>query len=208
VQALTNQLAEQDATYSQEAAGLKRLVKMLEDRENSAKAIVERIEGDWAAVNERTGAREAVLREEVEEATARAQKAEKQVQHLNGLLRRMESGELQLPGTGGSMPGTPAFGTPARNASFGDGMFGLSPTVALASRTQKSGKTFTEVYSEYVKLQEEFAQKSVEYEHMEVTLSNVLAQIEERVCRTHFGGLHELTFDIVGSYAGPAACRV
>ncbi len=62
-----------------------------------------------------------------------------------------------------------------------DGMLGLSPTVAMASRSQRSGKTFTEVYADYVRLQEEYAKKSAEYDHMDRTLSSVLAQIEERV---------------------------
>lgn len=59
-------------------------------------------------------------------------------------------------------------------------MMGLSPTVAMASRAQRSGKTFTEVYAEHVKLQEEYARKSAEYDHMDRTLQAVLAQIEER----------------------------
>ena len=57
----------------------------------------------------------------------------------------------------------------------------LSPTIAIASKVQRSGKTFTEVYSEYVRLQEEFEQKSIEYDQMERTLASVLAQIQERV---------------------------
>jgi nucleoprotein TPR len=60
-------------------------------------------------------------------------------------------------------------------------MMGLSPTVAMATRVQRSGKTFTEVYADYVQLQEEYAKKCAEYDHMDRTLSSVLAQIEERV---------------------------
>ena len=43
-------------------------------------------------------------------------------------------------------------GTPG-NDILASGMMGLSPTVAIASRVQKGGKTFTEVYADYVKLQ-------------------------------------------------------
>ena len=60
-------------------------------------------------------------------------------------------------------------------------MVGLSPTVAIASRAQRGGKTFTEVYADYVKLQEELAKKTAECDHMDRTLSQVLTQIEERV---------------------------
>ncbi len=53
VQELTVQLAEQEATYSNEANGLKRLVSMMEDREKQAKEIVENIEQEWATVGEK-----------------------------------------------------------------------------------------------------------------------------------------------------------
>jgi nucleoprotein TPR len=183
VQAGAGQLADQDARYAAEAAGLKRLVRMLEEREGAAKAVMERIERDWADVGSRTEAREAALLEEAADERARADRAEKRVRHLEDVLRRVDSGEFQAPAPGAlpSLPATPAFGTPARADAFGGGMFGLSPTVALASRTQKSGKTFTEVYSDYVKLQEELARKNLEYENMEQTLKHVLGDIEERV---------------------------
>lgn len=62
-----------------------------------------------------------------------------------------------------------------------DGMMGLSPSVAIASRAQKTGKTFTEVYADSVRLQEDYAKKCMEYDHMDRTLTQVLAPIEERV---------------------------
>jgi len=46
-------------------------------------------------------------------------------------------------------------------------MIGLSPTVAMASKVQRSGKTFTDVYADYIRLQEEYAKKSAEYDHMD-----------------------------------------
>jgi nucleoprotein TPR len=51
VQDLTGQLAEQEATYSSEASGLRRLVSMMEEREKRAKEIVEGIEREWAGEN-------------------------------------------------------------------------------------------------------------------------------------------------------------
>ena len=123
----------------------------------------------------------------------RAEAAEKQVADLQKVLDRMDRGEFPVPisgaGESASAPGTPVRQvpvTPIRNGTPGNdiltsGMMGLSPTVAIASRVQKGGKTFTEVYADYVKLQEEYAKKATEYEHMDRTLTAVLAQIEERV---------------------------
>lgn len=189
VQDLTGQLAEQEATYSSEAAGLRRLVVMMEEREQHAKEIVDGLERDWATVGEKAERREMKLKDEIEREAKRADDSEKRVQELERLLRGLDTGDFSaapsistvggVPRTPGSVPSTPARG--AVFASPGElGMTGLSPTVAMASRAQRGGKTFTEVYSEHVRLQDEYARKSAEYDHMDRTLQAVLAQIEER----------------------------
>ncbi|KAI8994233.1 hypothetical protein BD414DRAFT_506685 [Trametes punicea] len=188
IQDLKGQLAEQEATYSSEAAGLRRLIAMMEEREAQAKAIVDSLEKDFAGVGDRAERREAVLREEIENQKQRAEEAERRVEELQAVLDRLDRGEFPIPALAGSpgAPGTPARGisTPVRNGTPSDiltqGMLGLSPTVAMASRAQRGGKSFTEVYSDYIKLQDDYARKCAEYDHMDRTLSAVLAQIEER----------------------------
>lgn len=188
IQDLTGQLAEQEATYSSEAAGLRRLVEMMEEREAQSKAIVENIEKEWAGVGDRAERREVVLREEIEAQRQRAEEAENRVSELQKILDRLDRGEFPIPGAPrGSAPSTPARGFPSTPGNTSgdflgmEGMMGLSPTVAMASRAQRGGKTFTEVYADYVKLQDEYARKCAEYDHMDQTLASVLAQIEERV---------------------------
>ena len=162
---------------------------MMEEREAEARAIVDGLEKDYASVGERADRREAVLREDIENQRQRAEEAERRVAELQAVLDRMDRGEFPIPAFGGSAsnPSTPARGisTPVRGSDTPDipshGIFGLSPTVAMASRAQRGGKSFTEVYSDYVKLQEDFARKCAEYDHMDRTLQSVLAQIEERV---------------------------
>ncbi|KAH7927786.1 hypothetical protein BV22DRAFT_1060287 [Leucogyrophana mollusca] len=182
VQDLTGQLAEQEASFSSEVSGLRRLVTMMEEREKKAKEIVDGIEEEWAGVGERAAKREAALKAEADKERRAREEVEKRLDQLETVLDRMNRGELPVPGRGASVPGTPS--TPARGSSahdpLNDGMFGLSPTVAMVSKAQRSGKTFTEVYADYVRLQEDFAKKSAEYDHMDRTLSAVLAQIEER----------------------------
>ncbi|KAF9483517.1 hypothetical protein BDN70DRAFT_873831 [Pholiota conissans] len=177
VQELTGQLAEQEARYSNETSGLKRLVSMMEDREKQAKEIVENIEREWATVGEKAERRENVLKAETEKERKAREEAEKRLDQLEAVLEKMGRGELPIPGR--SAPSTP-FRTSGLSDHMVDGMMGLSPTVAMASRSQRSGKTFTEVYADYVRLQEDYAKKSAEYDHMDRTLSSVLAQIEER----------------------------
>jgi nucleoprotein TPR len=152
---------------------MKRLIAIMEDREKQAKDIVEKIETQWASMGEKTGKREAELQQQIEREGRLREEAEKRVENLETVIHRMGRGELPLPGT--------PFRTPG-GADGLDGMMGLSPTVALASKSQRGGKTFTEVYADYVRLQAEYNSKCLEHEQMERTLTNVLAEIEERVC--------------------------
>lgn len=124
----------------------------MEDRERQTKEEVEAIEKEWATLGERSERKEAALRSEIDRERRAREEAEHRVERLNALLEKIN-----------------------------DPLAELSPTVALASKSQRTGKTFTEVYGDYVRLQEDFARKSAEYDHMDRTLSAVLAQIEERV---------------------------
>jgi nucleoprotein TPR len=178
VQDLSARIAEQDATYTSEVTGLRRLIEMIESREAQSKAIVENVEQEWATVNERADRREAALREQVERERSRTEAAEARVEELERVLEKVNRGEFPVPAPGSSLPSTPARGS---SDLLTQGMMGLSPTVAIASRAQRSGKTFTEVYADHVRLQDEYAKKCAEYDRMDRTLAQVLAQIEERV---------------------------
>lgn len=151
---------------------------MMEEREARQKESVDAIERDWAGVGEKAERREAALMDEIEREKRAKEEARRKVEQLESVLDRVGRGELPLPGGG---PGTPSRMSGVASDLMTDGMMGLSPTVAIASRAQRSGKTFTEVYADYVRLQDDYAKKSAEYDHMDRTLAEVLAQIEERV---------------------------
>ncbi|KAG6891509.1 hypothetical protein C0992_005042 [Termitomyces sp. T32_za158] len=177
VQNLQGQLADQEATYSSEANSLRRLVTMLEDREKQNKAMLEGLEREWDDHREKSAQKEMALKEEREHERKAREISEKKAEQLEAILNRMERGELPITMRG--TPGTP-FRTPSSSDLVDGGMLSLSPTVAMASKTQRKGKGFTEVYADYVRLQEEYAAKCAEYDHMDRTLSSVLGQIEER----------------------------
>ena len=179
VQDLSARIGEQDATYASEVAGLRRLIEMVEAREAQSKAIVENVEQEWAAVNDRADRRESALRDQVEREQLRTEAAEARIEELERVLEKVNHGEFPVPAPGTSAPSTPARGP---TDTLMQGMMSLSPTVAIASRAQRSGKTFTEVYADHVRLQDEYAKKCAEYDRMDRTLAQVLAQIEERVC--------------------------
>jgi nucleoprotein TPR len=172
VRDLTGQLAEQEATYASEVSGLRRLVSMMEAREKQAKEIVDNIERDWTEISERAERREAELRIDLDRHRTAREEAEGEIERLQIVLRKVE---------GGGLPSSNERAQPAQPDSISDLMVGLSPTIAMVSKAQKGGKTFTEVYSEFAQLQQEYDQKCIEYEQMERTLASVLAQIQERV---------------------------
>ena len=152
-QDLTGQLAEQEARYSNEISGLKRLVSMMEEREQQTKEIVDNVEHEWATVGEKAERREATLREQVEKEKKEHLETEKRLEQLEAVLDKMGRGELPVPAR--SSPSTPFRGNTSIDSI--ESMIGLSPTVAMASRVQRSGKTFTDVYADYIRLQEEYA---------------------------------------------------
>lgn len=180
VQDLTGQLAEQETKFANEASSLKRLVSLMEEREKQVKETVENLENEWAGVGQKAEAREAALKDEIAKEKRGREQAEKRIKNLETVIEGMGRGELATPARN-SLPATPMHipGTPGD--LFNDGLGSLSPTIAIASRTQKSGKTFTEVYTDFVKLREDYAKKVMECDHMERTLQEVLAQIQERV---------------------------
>ncbi|KAH9056279.1 hypothetical protein EDB87DRAFT_1637584 [Lactarius vividus] len=177
VQDLSARIAEQDATYASEVAGLRRLIEMVEAREAQSKAIVENVEQEWEAVNERADRRESALRDQVDRERSRTEAAEARIEELERVLEKVNHGEFPVPAPGTSAPSTPARGS---TDILMQGIMSLSPTVAIASRAQRTGKTFTEVYADHVRLQDEYAKKCAEYDRMDRTLAQVLAQIEER----------------------------
>ena len=139
VQDLTGQLADQEAKYSSEAANLRRLVQMMEEREAQSKQLVEGIERDWDGLSAKAAARERKLREELEEEQQKVEALKTELEETKAVVDKISRGELPLPPV--DRPATPS-----------NSLAGMSPGLALLSRVQKSGKTFTEVYSGYIRI--------------------------------------------------------
>lgn len=167
VQDLTGQLADQDAKYSSEAANLRRLVQMMEDREAQSKQLVESIERDWDGLSAKAAARERKLREELEEEQQKVVALKTELDETKAVVDRISRGELPLP--------------PVERAPPAGSLSSMSPGLALLSRVQKSGKTFTEVYSNYIRMESELAQKTAEVDRLDRTLAEVIGELEERV---------------------------
>jgi nucleoprotein TPR len=59
--------------------------------------------------------------------------------------------------------------------------FFLSPAANFAIKLQKSGRSYTEIYADYVKVNEELVAQKEETGRLESALAQILTDIEERV---------------------------
>lgn len=172
---MNNRFADQEAKYASEAANLKRLITMMEERDENSRQLVATVERDWAAFEERASSSERKLKEALIEEQQRTAELEKELEDLRLVMDRVNKGELPLPSSlSGEM-------SPSPNTSA-DGLLSLSPNLAMISRMQKSGKSFTQVYADYVRMQSELSTKTLEIDRLDRTLTDVLAELEERVC--------------------------
>ena len=146
---LQNQLAELEVKHSNEAANLRRLVQMMEERESQAKELVAGIEKDWEGLHEKAAENEKKLRDALEAEQKRTRELEEELDEMKSVLDRVNSGELPIPS-----------GTRTSPNVSSDSLFGLGSNISMINRIQKSGKTFTEVYAEYVRMQGEIARKT------------------------------------------------
>ncbi|KAG9124547.1 hypothetical protein FRC07_011170 [Ceratobasidium sp. 392] len=186
-----------------QADARERLITLLEERNEEAVKRVREVEGEYETVLERAERRERKLEAERDVATAR-------VEELEGVVRGFVAGEFAPGAdvsislgntslTGAGAPGTPGPGTPSRPGIPGTprnlgtpGPFGqgtpnpfatpslLSPTAQLASRTQRGGKSYTEVYADYVRMSDELGKQKLETRRLEECLAGILRDIEER----------------------------
>lgn len=191
-----------------QADARERLIGLLEERNEEAVKRVQEVEKEYEAVLDRAERREQKLEAERDKATARAEE-------LEGVVRGFVAGEF-APGADISVslgntsvpliagaPGTPGPGTPSRApgtprnfntpGTFGHGTPNpfatpslLSPTAQLASRTQRGGKSYTEVYSDYVRMSDELTKQKLETRRLEECLAGILRDIEERVSEYFF----------------------
>ncbi|KAH7340679.1 hypothetical protein B0J17DRAFT_612069 [Rhizoctonia solani] len=176
-----------------QADARERLIALLEERNEEAVKRVREVEGEYEAVLERAERREHKLETERDKAQARAEE-------LEGVVRGFASGEFAPVADvsmsignisiGPGIPATPRAGTPSgvlpatpRNLGTPNPFATpslLSPTAQLASRTQKGGKSYTEVYADYVRMSDELSKQKLETRRLEDCLAGILRDIEER----------------------------
>ncbi|KAG8887935.1 hypothetical protein FRC00_000218, partial [Tulasnella sp. 408] len=175
-------LADQESKFRSELATQKRLVTLLESRNEEASQRVQEVDAEWEKMVKTADEREAELAEKLERERQKVDALEGRVDELRTVIDRMGSGELPLPSESEragyvSVPGTPAA---QMLGSSVNGTMILSPTANLATKFQKTGMSFTEVYAQYVRQSAELAAEKQENARLSECLAQILADIEER----------------------------
>jgi len=166
------ELGMNEGNFSTEMASMRRLVELMEKREEERKKRVDEVEKALEEERNALADKEDELRDQLLQERERGDALEVRYQELREALERGNNG----PRGGGAdfAPGTPG--------SIASDSFALSPSAQLAVRGQKNGRSYAEIYGEYIKMEEELAKERAETKRLGEILAQILGDIEERVC--------------------------
>lgn len=200
---LQSRLATQEDSFRSEISSQSQLVNLLERRAEHANQRITELEEQWEEVLEQCRAREEAAWAETQKEAQLREAVEKENQELSEALDRLaegvgigqgqrENGDSILDQTLDAMSDAgPDFdtrstaSTPRRiglmgtAASFSNS-FGISPTAEIANRIRKSGKSFSQIYMELAKTQEELRRERLETNRLTSVLAQVMDELQER----------------------------
>lgn len=167
---IREELAVSENNFANEMGSMKRLVDMMENRESERVARVDEVERGLE--DERSGRieREAELLEDLRLERERTDLLEVKCGELREAIER---GAASFSGL---YPQEDDMSSPSNRGSFA-----LSPSAQMAVRSQKSGRSYAEVYGEYIRMQEELLKERAESARLGDCLSQIMGDIEERV---------------------------
>lgn len=162
--------AEASRTFQEEIQAYKNVLEQHERMSTETKARINEIEREETTLRETLQKRETTLIGQTARERERSSTLQTKVEELEGIIQKMQSGELPVPGTS-SAPGTPGP----------DGNLILSPTASVVARLQRGGRSITEVYADYVRIQKELQLEKQEKHRLETTLNDIFNEIQDRV---------------------------
>lgn len=164
--------AEASRTFQEEIQAYKHVLEQHERMSTETRARINEIEREETVLRETLQKRETALIGQAERERERSGALRTKVEELEGIIHKLQSGELPVP-----VPGTPSVpGTPGP-----DGSLILSPTASVVARLQRGGKSVTEVYADYVRIQKELQLERQEKNRLETTLNDIFNEIQDRV---------------------------
>jgi nucleoprotein TPR len=161
--------------FQEEMQICKDLLKQYEKIADEAKARVADIEIEEEAIRSELAKREESLLSQTDRERERAEAAQRKVEELEEVLQRVQVGEFSMADTSFNRSRTPMSPGPGMSSLM------LSPTASIVSKFQRGGRSITEVYADYVRLQKELQQEKQEKARLETTLNDIFNEIQDRV---------------------------
>ncbi|KAF8318500.1 hypothetical protein DL93DRAFT_2054404 [Clavulina sp. PMI_390] len=169
---LQTELAQQAAAFRSESETHQRLNDLMERRNDESRRRLEEIEQEWDGVLTKAAETEAQLKEDLAKERQRADDLDSRLEELRMVTDVVRGSDMN----GGGRASTPGPGTPGTPGSS----FFLSPAANLAIKLQKNGRSYTEIYADYVRTSEDLAAQKEETRRLETALAQILTDIEER----------------------------
>lgn len=172
VSQLTTQLADSEASFRAEISTSQRLTDLLEKREEDTKKRLEQVEREWEAAKADIEAAKSEYEQEIAAERQRGDALEARVQEMRDFADNLAAGGgANVSGILSIAESEDVFGGTPRSPS----------AATLAMKLQKSGgKSYTEIYTSYVKMQEELTLERAESKRLGECLNAILAEIQER----------------------------
>ncbi|KAG8826812.1 hypothetical protein FRC19_007380 [Serendipita sp. 401] len=170
----TEELANKRA-FQDEMQVCKDLLQKYEKIANEAQERVAEIEKEEDVIRREMTKREESLISQASREHDKAEGAQRKVEELEEVLHRVQTGDFSMVET--------SFDKSRLSLTPGpDGMTSLmlSPTASIVSKMQRGGRSITEVYADYVRLQKELQQEKQEKIRLETTLNDIFNEIQDR----------------------------
>ncbi|KAG8874240.1 hypothetical protein FRC20_006446, partial [Serendipita sp. 405] len=170
----TEELANKRA-FQDEMQVCKDLLQKYEKIANEAQERVAEIEREEDVIRREMTKREESLISQAAREHDKAEGAQRKVEELEEVLHRVQTGDFSMVET--------SFDKSRLSLTPGpDGMTSLmlSPTASIVSKMQRGGRSITEVYADYVRLQKELQQEKQEKIRLETTLNDIFNEIQDR----------------------------
>lgn len=164
-------LATSENQFSNEMSSMTRLVEMMEKREVERKSRMEEVERALEEDRRQKQSLEEEWKVELERERERSDALEERCSEMREALERSSvRGRGANDDDQGSVASSPGFA--------------LNQSAQIAVRNQKTGRSYAEVYAEYIKMQEELADERAETKRLGECLTQILESIDERVSAT------------------------
>ncbi|BGP20306.1 Protein mlp1 [Rhodosporidiobolus nylandii] len=160
--------AKNEHAFATEMSSMRRLVELMETREEERKQRIDEVEKALEEERASLAEREEEMRDQLLGERERADALEARNAELREALER------GVPASGSVAPDSPA--------SANGSAFALSPSAMRAAAGQKpgQGRSYAEVYKEYIRMEDELAKERAETKRLGECLEQILAEINER----------------------------